>query len=798
MLKNYFKTAFRNLVLHKSYAAINIFGLAFGLAACWLIVLYVADELSYDRYHTNADRICRVVQHARWNGNDLHEAPTSGPFASALKAAFPEIQEAVRIVPEGDGVITFGDKKIHKGDIFFADKGVFDVFTWPFLYGDPATALASPQSIVLTETLAGQIFGDPQKALNQTISFENNYPNKVTGVIRDIPQHSHLRFSALRSLPADYTGNWQRFELYTYLLLKPGTKVADLEKKLPPFAASTIQKIMRIDDYKILLQPLTSIHLHSDLAFEISMNSSIGRIYMFIAIAMLILMIAVINYMNLSTARASARVREIGVRKAVGSGKRELALLFITEALMITLISALIAVFIAELMLPYFNSITGKDLSIWRFGIPLTLLLIAAFSVLTGIISGTYPALFLSRFKTIPALKGQIGRLSTNILLRKSLVVFQFAITVVMIAGSLVIYQQLQYAMHKDLGFNKDQVLSFHIHDKAVRGQVSALKTQLLQHPAIEAVTVAGNPIGNNDIGGLGFRFEQPEGGFTTGTTIAQELLVDADYIPALDIKIKQGRNFSAAVQSDKYGAAIINETLMKKIGLKDAIGKRLQFNFGDSGQVGERMIVGVIKDFHTYSIQHKVEPMVMMMPPMESMEDNLYVRLSKGKVAEGLAYISKIYGQFDKSNPAEFHFLDQNFARQYATEQKQGQLALIFTALAIGIACLGLLGLAIFTSGQRTKEIGIRKVMGAGIPDIAKMLSVDFMRLVLIAALVALPVAWFVMEQWLQGFAYRVGVQWWVLALAGAVAALIAFITVITQALKAAMANPVKSLRAE
>lgn len=798
MLKNYFKTAFRNLVLHKSYAAINILGLAFGLAACWLIVLYVADELSYDRYHTNADRICRVVQHARWNGNDLHEAPTSAPFASALKAAFPEIQEAVRIVPEGDGVITFGDKKIHKGDIFFADKEVFDVFTWPFLYGDPATALASPQSIVLTETLAGQLFGDPQKALDQTISFENNYPNKVTGVIRDIPQHSHLRFSALRSLPADYTGNWQRFELYTYLLLKPGTKAADLEKKLPPFAAGTIQKIMRIDDYKIGLQPLTSIHLHSDLAFEISSNNSISRIYMFAAIAMLILMIAVINYMNLSTARASARVREIGVRKAVGSGKRELALLFITEALMITLISALIAVFIAELMLPYFNSITGKELSTWRFGIPLTLLLIAAFSALTGIISGTYPALFLSRFKTIPALKGQIGKLSTNILLRKSLVVFQFAVTVVMIAGSLIIYQQLQYASHKDLGFNKDQVLTFHIHDRAVRGQISALKTQLLQHPAVEAVTVAGNPIGNNDIGGLGFRFEQPEGGFTTGTTIAQELLVDADYIPALDIKMIQGRNFSAAMPSDKMGAAIINETLMKKIGLKDAIGKRLRFNFGDSGQVGERMIVGVIKDFHTYSIQHKVEPMVMMMPPVESMEDNLYVRLSKGKVAEGLAYINKIYGQFDKSNPAEFHFLDQNFSRQYATEQKQGQLALIFTALAIGIACLGLLGLAIFTSGQRTKEIGIRKVMGAGIPDIAKMLSADFMKLVLIAALVALPVAWLVMEQWLQGFAYRVSVQWWVLALAGAVAALIAFITVITQALKAAMANPVKSLRAE
>lgn len=798
MLLNYLKTAFRNLARYKTYTAINILGLAFGLAACWLIVLYVADELSYDRYHAKADRVYRLVQHARWNDNDLHEAPTSAPFAPEMKAALPEIQEAVRILVEGGGIITLNEKTVHREDIFFADKNVFEVFSWPFLYGHPATALASPQSIVLTESLAEQLFGDPQKALDQTVFFQNGFPNKVTGIIRDIPPNSHLRFSALRSLPAGYTGDWQEFNVYTYLLLKPGVQRADLEKKLPRFAAGTIQKIMRIDDYRLELQPLPSIHLHSDLAFEVSANGSMRRVYVFAAIALLVLMIAIINYMNLNTARASTRVREVGVRKAVGSGKRELAMLFVTEALMITFLAAAIALFIVQAAIPYFNRITAKELSIWRFGVTFTLLLVAAFSVLTGAISGTYPALFLSRLRTIPALKGQMGRLSSNILLRKSLVVFQFVITVVMITGSIIIYQQLQYARHKDLGFNKEQVLTFHIHDQMVRKQVSALKAQLLQNPAVEAVAVAGNPIGNNDIGGMGFRFETAEGGFTTGTTIAQELMIDADYIPALDIQLLQGRNFSSSMPSDKYGAALINETLLKKTGLKDAIGKRLQFRIGNTAETGERTIVGVIKDFHTYSIQHKVEPMVLLMPPAESMEDNLYVRLSKGKTAEGLAYITEVYRRFDKTNPPEFHFLDQNFARQYAAEEKQGQLALIFTGLAILIACMGLLGLAIFTAQQRTREIGVRKVLGAGIGDIAAMLSADFMKLVLIASLIALPLAWFIMDKWLQGFAYRITVQWWVLMLAGLLAALVACITVAVQAIKAAMANPVKGLRAD
>lgn len=797
MLKNYFKTALRNLMLHRSYAAINIFGLALGLAACWLIVLFVADELSYDRYNKQADRVVRLVQHARWNDNDMHEAVTSAPFAPALKADFPEIQEAVRIISEGGGMIHVKDAPVRKDDIMFADKNVFAVFTWPFLQGDPATALAAPESIVLTESLARQLFGDASKAMGQTVFFDNNYPNKVTGIIRDIPTNSHLQFSALRSLPADYAGGWQQFELYTYILLKPGTSIASLESKLPAFANRTILPLMRIKDYKLELQPLTSIHLHSNLSYEISANGSINRVYMFMAIAALILLIAVINYMNLSTARASTRVREVGVRKAIGSGKRELAMLFIAESLLIALAAALIAFALVQVALPFFNKITGKALFIWRFGVLFTLLLIALFTLLTGFVSGTYPALFLARFKTVPALKGQIGKLSTNIMIRKSLVVFQFVVTVVMIAGSIIIYQQLQFALHKDLGFNKDQVLTFHIHDRGVRKQTEALKARLLQNPAVEAAAVAGNPIGNNDLGTMGYRFEMPDGSFTTATTMAQELMVDADYVPTMEIKMLQGRNFTTS-PADQYTTALINETLMKKVGLKDAIGKRIQFSIDSKGTMEERTIVGVIKDFHTYSIQHSVAPMVLVMPPVDNMRDNMYVRLKEGNIGQGLSYIDKVYREFDKTTPAEFHFLDQNFSRQYGTEERQGQLTLTFTILAIFIACLGLLGLAIFTAAQRTKEIGVRKVLGASVSSIAGMLTVDFLKLVLIAAVVAIPVAWFVMQQWLQSFAYRVEVQWWVLVLAGAIAALIAFVTVISQALRAAMANPAKSLKVD
>ena len=797
MLKNYFKTAFRNLLRNKTYAAINITGIAIGLTAVWMIALYVADELSYDHFHANAGRIYRVAQHTVWEGGNIHQASTSAPFAASLKAAYPEIQEATRIVPEGGGIISFDNKPIKADDIFFADANIFQVFSFPFIAGNATTALAQPQAIVLTESLARKLFTDPQKALNQTVYFENNYPNLVTGVIKDVPENTHLRFSALRSLPAGYTDAWQNFNSYTYLLLTKGTSYKKLEAKLPEWAGQTIQKMMKVNDYRLELQPLTAIHLHSDLQVEIGPNSNITRIYIFIAIAVLVLIIAIINYINLSTARSSTRVREVGVRKVIGSGRRHLVGMFIAEALVITCIAAIAAFLLVTTLLPLFNALAAKNLTIGRFGTYTTGVVIAGFALLTGFISGLYPALFLSRFKTIPALKGQMGNLTNNILFRKSLVVFQFTATVIMIAGSIVIYRQLQYTSQKDLGFNKNQVLTFHIHDRAARQQTAAIKTQLLKSPYIKGAAVAGNPIGNNDLGSQGFVFEKNDGSFSTSSKLAEELMVDADYIPTLDIKISQGRNFSADGGADKYTAALINETLMQELGWKDAINKRIRFTYG-KGEIGERTVVGVIKDFHTYSLQHKVEPMVLMMPPVASMEDNMYVKIDNSHTAAALAWIENTYKQFDKSNPTTLNFLDQNFARQYAAEQKQEKLCLIFTILAVSIASLGLFGLAAFTAQQRVKEIGIRKVLGASVSSIITMLSKDFVKLVSIAIVIATPIAWIAMHQWLEGFAYRIDIHWWYFGGAGLLALIITLATISVHAIRAATTNPVNSLRNE
>jgi putative ABC transport system permease protein len=798
MIKNYIKTAWRNLLRNKTYSLINVLSITIGIAAFWMIALYVADEFSFDRNIPNADRIYRIAQHASWDGGKLDLPLTSPPLSPAMKAAFPEIEASTRIDIEGGGIITYRDKKLKTNDIVFADNNLFKVFQYDFISGDSNTALDKPNSIVITERLAKKIFGDANAALNKTIYFGNDNGNLVTGVIKDLPENSSLQFSGVRSVSSEFnTNEWQNLYLYSYVKLVKGASIEALEKKLPKFEDGTVKKNWNVTNYKMELQPLTSIHLHSNLDYEIGTPGNIGRVYMFIAIAILILSIAMINYMNLSTARASVRIKEVGIRKVVGSGRRNLIGMFITESMLITFIAAFIAFFIVQVTLPMFNQLSGKDLTVWHFGITNTLLILIEFALLTGIINGSYPAYFLSRFKTIPALKGQLGNMYANIFFRKSLIVFQFAITVVMIAGSFIIYRQMQYALHADLGFNKEQTLSFHIDDMNVRNQIASLKTQLLKSPLIESASAAGNPIGNNDLGGHSYSFEQ-NGVISKDDQMAQELQVDEDFMKTMDIKLLQGRNFSKDMPTDKTGSIIINETLMKTLGWKDAIEKKMRFQRNVNSPFEERTVVGVVKDFHTYSLQHKIEPLVMMMPSAPAAEDNLYVKIAKGKTAEALAYLKQVYSTFDKNNFAEFHFLDENFAKQYAAEQKQEQVSMIFTLLAVVIACLGLFGLVTFTATQRVKEIGIRKVLGASVSSVTMLLSKDFIKLVCIAVVIAIPVAWFVMNKWLQDFAYRINIEWWMFALAGLLALIIALLTISFQSIKAAIANPVKSLRTE
>ncbi|MBZ4191479.1 ABC transporter permease [Niabella beijingensis] len=798
MINNYFKTAWRSIRRNKTQALINIIGLTMSFTVLGLIVLYVLDEYSYDRFYTNANRIVRVVQHTKWNGNELHQATTSAPFAPELKKMFPEVEDAVRIDLEGGGVISYKEQKFKQDDIIFADPSLIRIFSYDFLYGNPGTALSDPQSIVISESLAGKLFGTASRALMETIYFNGQQPARVTGVIRDVPANTHLRFSAVRPFPEAVQDGWQNFHYYTYLLLRKGTLRPGLEKKLPGFAAATIQQRMRVNDYKIELQPLTSIHLHSALDYELSQNSNSNRVYLLIVIAALVLAVAVINYLNLTTAGSVTRTREIAIRKVVGSAKRDIVALFVAESVLVTGVAVLLAFLAVQLSLPWFSRFVERELSFGGPGLLPATGAIFIFIVVIGCLSGLYPALLLLRLKTAPALKGKVTVKTEGLYLRRIFVIFQFTVAGVLIPASVIIFRQLQYVLQADLGFDKEQVLTFHIDEMKVRGQLPGLKNRLLQYPVIEAVAVAGNPIGNNDLGGLSYRFETPGGGFSTATTAAQELMIDAAYLPAMDIRLLSGRNFSDSIRSDQYGAALINETLMRKLGWKDAIGKKMQFSIDDSGHTAERTIVGVVKDFHTYSLQHPVTSLVMVMPPATAMEDNLYVRVAKGKEREALAHIAKVYREFDPANVTSYHFLRDNFSRQYATEEKQEKMALLFTGVAVLIAGLGLFGLVSIMAVQRTREIGVRKVLGAGVAGIVRLFSAEFLKLIGIAVLIAIPLTWWGMHRWLEGFAYRITIPWWMFLCTGSFIIIVALLTVSIRALRAARANPVAALRNE
>jgi len=713
-----------------------------------------------------------------------------------LKQQFPQIEDAVRIDAEGGDLIAHGNGNIKIKDIISADPSFFNIFSFYFLEGNGATALADPQSIVITERLAHTLFGAQESYVNQTIVFPGSSTAKVSGVIRDVPLNSHFHFSAVRPMSSGFSDNWQNSSLYTYVLLKTPGSLQSLRQQLPVFVNNVIQKEIHATQYQLELQPLSSIHLQSNLDYEISANSSLSRIYIFGAIGLLILLIAIINYVNLATARASSRIKEIGIRKTLGSGKSQLAALFITEAALVTLLAGVIALVIIRFSMPVFNMLTGKTLSIWRFGIWPSLTFTVLFSVIVGMISGIYPSLILARFQTIPALKGDAGKMGSTVFFRKSLLVLQFVITVFMISASFIIYKQLSYVNHADLGFNKEQVVTFHIDNRNLRSQMEVIKSRLLQSPLIEKVAVAGNPIGNNDLGMRGYYYENNQQAISQQTKSVQELMVDADYLGTMQIELKEGRNFSDDISTDITNAILVNETLAKELGWTNALGKKLISMNDKDGH--PKTVVGVIGDFHTYSFQHKVEPLVLILPPNAKEQDNLYVRLAKGKTNEAMAYLEQTYKSFDPGNTAEYYFLDQNFARQYESEQKQGNLSLLFTVLAVILSLVGLFGLVSFTVQQLTKEIGIRKVLGASLFNIIQLLSGSYLKLVAIAACIALPVSWFIMGRWLSDFAYRIPLQIGVFIAAGCLCAILAMLTLGIQGLKAGLVNPIDSLRTE
>jgi putative ABC transport system permease protein len=797
MLHSYLRFALRNLAKNKIYSMINIAGLAVGLAVFGLMALYIADELSYDRQGATADRIYRVVHSGEWAGGHFNIAQTPPAFGPALAREDPGIEASARINAEGGGTLVYGDKKLDVGDMLLADSSILTVFSFPFIAGEPDNALTKPHSIVLTKTLAEKFFGSADDAMHKTLTLQNDGPVEVTGVIEDRPVNTHLHFSALMPL-REGTDEWKSSYVLTYILLKKGVDIRSVEARLPGFYDRHIKALLgKGATYRMELQAATSIHLHSHLDFEYSRNGDIRYIYLFAAVALLVLGIAVINYINLATARASVRMKEIGVRKVIGGSRRQLVVLFLTESVFFAVLSAAIAALLVWISLPAFDQLSGKDLMLSQFGIIRTFGGLGAVAIGIGLAGGLYPALFLSGFNTIPALKGQVGDLSTTVLFRKTLVTFQFVITIFLIAGSAIIYLQLQFMQGKDLGFNKDQVLTFHLPNPEVRKHIDDLKTQLLRDPSVEAVAAAGNPIGNNDIGERQMQWEQ-NGALMSEPKKAQTYFVDADYLPTMQISLAAGRNFSATQPTDVLGAILVNEALVKEMGWSDAIGKRAKLGTDQNGQVLMASVVGVVKDFNIYSLQHKIEPLVLRMPPVWKEEDNLCVRLRKGHIPQGLKHIAEVYGRLDPSTTLDFHFLDDNFSQQYAAERKQGSILLVFTVLAIFIACLGLLGLVTFSVGQRTKEIGIRKVLGASVGGIVLLVSRELIKPVALAILISTPLAWWAMHKWLEGFAYRVKVGIWVFVAAGLFAVVVAMLTVGLRAMRAARMNPTGALRSD
>lgn len=797
MIRNHLTVAFRNIRKHRVFSLINITGLALSLTAFWIIALYVADELSYDRYHERADQIYRLASHAKWESGSFDITGTSASLAPALKREFPEIEQTVRIDPEGGGVIRYQDQIFKEQNILVTDSSFFNVFTHRFLAGDPRTALLKPQSIVLTRSLAERLFGQTETALGKTLVLDNGSPELVTGVIENVPSNSHFTFKALRRLDDTGAESWGDLHLYSYIMLKPGANVQNLEAKLPRFLDQHARSEMGNINYLIELQPLASIHLHSHLGFELANNGSTGYLYVLTFVAVLIFLIALINYVNITTARASVRLREIAVRKVLGSSRKKLLSMLLTESFMVIAIASAFSLLIVTLVIPFFSQLTEKDLNAGYFGMLPTALFVLGFIGLAGLSGGIYPALFLSSFNPVQAIKGRTAKLPGRAALRKSLVVFQFTVTVIMIVVSIIIFRQLDYVMNKDLGFNKNQMLTFHLDSKIVRAKVESLKERLLQNPSVKAVTTAGNPIGNNNIG-MGVYQVEKGGALDPHANICYWMTIDEDFIPAMQIRFKEGRNFMKSMPTDSTGSVIINEALMRKEGWKTAIGRKIQTGENEDGRPRLVSVIGVISDFNIYSLQHKIEPLVLQLPQEVNDKDNVYVRLSNQDTHASLKYIESTFHEFDQKNPFEYHFLDENFARQYAAEQKQGKLLLLFTALTICIACLGLFGLITLATEQRLKEIGVRKVLGAGTFTIIKLLSADLMKLILIAVLIAIPVSWIASHKWLESFAYRAPVQWWVFVFSGSLAMIVAIVTVGLQAVKTSLMNPVESLRSE
>jgi putative ABC transport system permease protein len=807
MIRNFIKTAFRNLEKNKGFTAINILGLALGLATCLLIVFYVTDELSYDRFNENFRRIFRVDEDVKYNGDLYQDAVCPAPLAATLATQFPQIACTVRFRQVGTFQVRKGAQNIHEDYVTYCDNSVFKVFTLPLTDGNAGSALSAPNSVVITESTARKYF-NRINAVGETLVFNDVMPMKVTGVIKDIPTQSHFRFDFFISMPTlneSKENSWLSSNFQTYLLLKPGAAPSAISAALPKivrdYVGTQLQSAMHTsladfekngNRFKMQLTPLRDIHLRSNRIAEMGQNGNIQYIYIFSAIALFILAIACVNFMNLSTARSAGRAREVGVRKVLGSARKYLVFQFLTESVLVTFAAAMIAVFTAYVLLPVFNQLAGKELAVTPhmllFLIPILLLAV----LVIGCLAGSYPAFFLSAFQPIQVLNGKLASGFKNSFLRSFLVVFQFAISIFLIIGTLVIYNQLKYIQNKDLGYNRSQVLTIY-NVSALDQKAIIFKQQVSQLSEVSNATLTGfTPIkGWRNNGSV---FKNPGMNMQQGA-LTQLWDVDPDYIPTLGMKLLSGRNFSQQMATDS-SAMILNESAARLLGLSDPLNKSLYRPMDDNGKtVKVYHVIGVIKNFNFSSLRDNIGPLILK---YQYNNADLIVRIKTANIPSLIGQLKGIWNKFSPNQQFSYAFLDEDFDALYRSEQRMGKLAIVFTSLAIIIACLGLFGLAAYAAERRTKEIGIRKVLGARVSTIVGMLSLDFIKLVAISIVLAAPLAWWAMQHWLEGFAYRQNVPWWSIALAGLLAVAVAFATISFQSLKAALANPTNSLRSE
>jgi putative ABC transport system permease protein len=799
MLKNYFTIAWRNLWKNKTFTLLNLGGLTISLAACMMIFFWVTDELNYDTAGANADRVYRVALTLQAKGQpDKKFALTAAPLAPVLVKDFPQIEKAVRFEPYA-ALIRFKNEHFFADKFLFADSTFFDVFGFPMLKGDPHTALNGSNSVVITKSLAKKYFGD-EEAVGKTITCNDTLLLKVTGVAADIPATSHFHFDmvcsfrVLENAHLDDVTNWWDDDYYTYILLKDPAAAPALGAKVENIMDKYNGKENRTMGFTGLhfLQPLRSIHLHSDLNDEIGSNGSIASLRIFIAIAIFLLLVACINYINLTTATSFRRAKEIGIRKVAGAEQRQLIAQFLSESVLITLMALTGAIGIALFCLPVFNRLAGTQISLGAyFSWGLFGLLIASVVIL-GIVAGLYPAFYLSNVRLANLFKKSPDKGGGLLSLRKALVVFQFTLSAILIVATIVAWQQLHYMQSQNLGFDKEQVVAIRLRNDAQGRAKESLKQALEKSAGVTMVTTSSTTPGKtlNNIVTL------PEGVPNDQQQSMNTLVVDYDFIHTYKLSMAAGRGFSKDYGTDS-SAFILNETAVREIGWgnpQNAIGKGFEWGLGKKGK-----IIGVVKDFHFNSLQKKVVPVVMHIMSLNSgWYGAVSVRIDTRDAQSTIRSMQAVWNRILPDNPFDYYFVNENYDLQYKTEQRLGNLSILFSLLTIFISCLGLFGLVMVAVSQRTKEIGVRKVLGASVTGITTLLSKDFLGLVAIAILIALPFSWWAMNRWLADFAYRVTLHWWVLAIAAALVVFIALATVSVQAIRAALANPVRNLRTE